>query len=158
MSRLTTYFSSNRTVRQYTEQYYIPAAAAYRERAADNGAVGAKVVVWRHALEREWANMRFGEVKVEKNREHHMFEIQVYLNGLDPDAVRVELYAEGVNGGDPVRMEMTRGPQLVGAENGFLFGAQVPATRPATDYTARVIPHHPGSAVPLEAASILWQR
>ena len=76
----------------------------------------------------------------------------------DPDAVRVELYAAGVNGGDPVRKEMTRGPKLVGAENGYVYGAQVQATRPATDYTARVIPHHTGIAVPLEAAHILWQR
>ena len=28
-----------------------------------------------------------------------MFEVQVYLNDLDPNAVRVELYADGVNGG-----------------------------------------------------------
>ena len=34
----------------------------------------------------------------------------------------------------------------------------VPATRPATDYTARLIPHRPGVAVPFEAARILWQR
>ena len=32
MARLTPHFSANRTVREYTEQYYLPAAAAYRER------------------------------------------------------------------------------------------------------------------------------
>lgn len=32
------------------------------------------------------------------------------------------------------------------------------ATRPATDYTARVIPHRDGVGVPLEEAHILWQR
>ena len=32
MARLTPRFSANRTVREYTEQRYIPAAAAYRER------------------------------------------------------------------------------------------------------------------------------
>ena len=31
MARLTPRFSANRTVREYTEQYYLPAAAAYRE-------------------------------------------------------------------------------------------------------------------------------
>ena len=34
---------------------------------------------------------------------------------------------------------------------------QVPVTRPATDYTARVIAHRVGVAVPLEAEFILWQ-
>ncbi|MRR58322.1 MAG: glycosyltransferase family 1 protein [Deltaproteobacteria bacterium] len=158
MARLTPRFSSNRTVRQYTEHYYIPAAVAYRERAADKGAAGVQMVNWRRALERNWANLRFGEAKAGTNEGQHLFEVQVYLNGLEPDAVRVELYAEGVKGGDPVRQEMTRGPKLVGAENGYVYGAQVPATRPATDYTARVIPHHPDSAVPLEASQILWQR
>jgi starch phosphorylase len=158
MARLTTHFSSNRTVRQYTEHYYIPAAVAYRERAADRGEVGARVVAWQHALELGWANLRFGEATIAKNGDRHIFEVQVCLNGLDPDAVRVELYAEGVNGGNPVRKEMTRGPKLGGAETGYVYGAQVQATRPATDYTARVIPHRTGIAVPLEAAHILWQR
>ncbi len=39
MARLTPHFSANRTVCEYTEQHYLPAAAAYRERAANNGAV-----------------------------------------------------------------------------------------------------------------------
>jgi len=34
----------------------------------------------------------------------------------------------------------------------------VPAARPATDYTARLIPHGDGVAIPLEEARILWQR
>lgn len=47
--------------------------------------------------------------------------------------------------------------QLVGAIDGNAYRAQVSATRPATDYTARVILHRDGVAVPLEAAQILWQ-
>ncbi len=158
MARLTPDFSANRTVREYTEQYYIPAAAAYRERSAEKGGAGVQVVSWRQALEREWANLRFGESTITDDGDQHLFEVQVYLNGLDPDAVRVELYAEGVQGGDPVAKEMTRGIKLIGAENGYNYVAQVPATRPAGDYTARVIPYRKGIAVPLEGAPILWQR
>ena len=55
MARLTPRFSANRTVREYTEQYYIPASAAYRERSADKGASGVQVVNWRQALERDGA-------------------------------------------------------------------------------------------------------
>jgi starch phosphorylase len=158
MAHLTTHFSSNRTVRQYTEDYYLPAAAAYRERAADQGKMGAQMVSWRDGLDRGWSNLRFGETKITQKGNRHVFEVQVYLNGLDPNAVRVELYAEGGNGFAHVRKEMTRGPQLVGAENGYVYGAQVQAKRPAQDYTTRVVPHRAGIAVPLEAAHILWQR
>lgn len=53
---------------------------------------------------------------------------------------------------------VTRMRQLVGVTNAYAFRATVPAVRPVTDYTARVIPHHDAVAVPLEETHILWQR
>ncbi len=102
--------------------------------------------------------MRFGDLRVETNKDHHVFEVEVFLNDLDPNAVRVELYADGINGGDPVRQEMKWARLLPGASDGCVYHATVPAARPAGDYTARVMPHCDGVAVPLEDARILWQR
>jgi len=158
MARLTPRFSAARTLREYTEQHYLPGAATYRARAAGKGAVARQIAGWRHLLEQNWAGLRFGEVKVETGAERHVFEVQVYLDDLDPNAVRVELYADGVDGGGAVRQEMTRLRQLVGAAGGYIYGAGVPAARPPADYTARVIPYYAGVAVPLEAGHILWQR
>jgi starch phosphorylase len=158
MARLTPHFSTNRTVREYTEEHYLPAASAYLERAADRGASGLDLVNWQHALDQKWSALRLGEVKLETEDEQHLFEVQVYLDDLDPEAVRVELYANGLDGAGPERVEMQRVRQLVGATNGYAYRAQVPAARPATDYTARVIAQREGVAVPLEDAHILWQR
>jgi len=97
-------------------------------------------------------------VKIESDGDWHVFEVQVYFNDLDPNAVRVELYADGVNGGGPLRQGMRQVRQLAGAASGYTYSGRVPATRPATDYTARVVPQHSGVAVPLEATQILWQR
>jgi starch phosphorylase len=162
MARLTPRFSASRSVCEYTEQHYLPAASTYLERAADKGAMGVELVNWRQALAQKWAALRFGEVKVESATEsgtgQHVFEAQVYLDDLDPEVVRVELYADGVDGAAPERVEMARVRQLVGATNGYAYRAEVPSARPATDYTARVIPRGAGVAVPLEDAHILWQR
>jgi starch phosphorylase len=158
MARLTPRFSADRTVREYTEQHYLSAAAAYHLRIANKGAIGRQMVDWRHSLEQKWATLRFGEVKVATDAERHIFTAEVYLNDLDPNAVRVELYADGVNGGAPVRQEMQRVRQLTGASGGYVYSAAVSAARPPADYAARVIPHCDGAAVPLEAAQILWQR
>ena len=157
MAWLTPRFSANRAVREYTEQHYLPAAAAYRLRIVNKGAIGRETVDWQRTLEQKWATLHFGEVRVEADGEQNVFEVQVYLDQLDPEAVRVELYAAGVSDGPPVRQEMKRMQQLVGT-NGYTYRACVPAARPATDYTARIIPHHDGVAVPLEDAHILWQR
>jgi starch phosphorylase len=158
MASLTPRFSADRAVREYTEQHYLPRAATYRERAADKGAVGRQIVDWQESMEKEWPAMRFGKMKFETTGEQHVFEVEVYLSDADPNAARVELYADGVNGGDAVRQEMERVSQLTGASGGYTYRALAPATRPATDYTARLMPHYPGVAVPLEAVRILWQR
>jgi starch phosphorylase len=158
MARLTPRFSTNRTVREYSEQHYLPAAAAYRERAADKGTVGRQVVDWQQRLEQKWATLHFGEMRVETDAKKHLFEVEVHLNDLDPDAVRVELYADGVEGSAPVRQEMKRVRQQDGASGGYVYSAAVSAARPPADFTARVIPHYDGVAIPLEEARILWQR
>jgi starch phosphorylase len=158
MARLTPRFSANRSIREYTEKYYIPAAEAYQARTASQGAMGVEVVKWHHELKQKWAHLRFGEAKIETIEEKHVFEVVVYLNGLDPDAVRVELCADGVNSDDALRLEMKRGRKLIGIENGYVYSVQAEATRPASDFTTRLIPCLPGVAVPLEADQILWQK
>ncbi len=158
MARLTPCFSSNRTVREYTENYYLPAAAAYRRRAAARGALGEELVAWQRGIARKWGGAHLGSLRVETSNNLQIFQLQVYLGELDPEAVRVELYADA-QGNEPVStLLMTKGPQLVGAVNGYLYHAEVPASRDAADYTPRLVPFHPDAAVPLEAAQILWQR
>jgi starch phosphorylase len=158
MASLTPRFSAERAVRQYTEQHYLPAAAAYRERAADQGAVGRQIVDWRHALDGKWDSLRFGNWRVGTSAGQHVFEVELLLNDLDPKAVRVEVYAEGIGGGDPVRVEMQCAQPMLGASGRSVYRAAAPATRLAEDYTARAMPYCTGVAVPLEAARILWQR
>jgi starch phosphorylase len=158
MAQLTPRFSADRTVREYTGQHYLPAAVAYHGRMANKGASTRQMADWRHSLEQKWGALRFGEAKVETKGQQHVFDVQVYLNDLDPKAVQVELYADGVNGGSPVRQEMKNVRPLAGAFGGYVFSASVSAARPPGDYTARVIPHCDGVAVPLESSCILWQR
>ncbi len=157
MARLTPRFSVNRSVREYTEQHYLPAATSYSERAAGRGAAGRSIVNWKHTVKDKWNSLRFGKVKVETRDGQHLFEVRVYLNDLDPGMVRMELYADGVMGSAPVRQEMKQA-QPADASGARVYSAAVSAARPATDYTARVIPHCDGVAIPLEEARILWQR
>jgi len=158
MARLTPRFSANRAVREYAEEHYLPAASAFRERAADKGAVARRIVNWRQAMEQKWAKLRFGEVKVTTKDKQHLYEVQVFLNDLDSKDLQVELYANGMDDGEPVRKEMKRIAQGAGASGGTIYSAAVSADRPSSDYTARVIPHRDDVAIPLEYERILWQR
>ncbi len=156
MARLTPQFSAERAVREYTEEHYLPAAAAYRARTADHGALGGRISQWRRALEEGWGAIRFVRVTVEADDDGQVFDARVYLGDLDPQAIRVELYADGAGIGAPIRQEMKSvAPQEA---NVFGYRARVPGGRPAADYTVRLMPSFPGVAVPLEAAHILWSR
>jgi len=57
--------------------------------------------------------------------------------------VAIELYAEGIKGGAPVRQEMKLIRQL-GTAGMYAYSATVSLARPPADYTARVIPHCDG--------------
>ncbi|WP_319408369.1 alpha-glucan family phosphorylase [uncultured Desulfosarcina sp.] len=158
MAKLTPRFSANRAVREYTEQHYIPAASAYAARAADEGALGRQMVAWRQATEKQWAGLRFGEVKITTKDAQHRVDVQLFLNGFDPKDIRVELFADGLDGGEPVQQGMKPIGISPDAPDGTIYRATVSAARPETDYTARVIPQFDGVGVPLEEARILWQR
>jgi starch phosphorylase len=80
------------------------------------------------------------------------------LNQLEPEAVRVELYAGGIAGGAPVRQEMKPVREMDDTPGGCIYRAGVSADRPPEDYTARVMPYRDGVAIPLEDSRILWQR
>jgi len=158
MARLTPAFSANRAVREYVDHHYVPAAAAFRQRAANHCTLGRAIVDWCHRLDQNWAGVRFGEATTVVRDGQHVFEIRVFLHDLDPQAVRVELYAMGVAGGEPVRQEMALSQPHAESSGAHCYRARVPTHRPSGDYTGRVMPRFEGVAVPLEEGRIQWQR
>jgi len=158
MARLTPVFSTNRVVRQYTEEHYLSAAAAFRQRADNRGSMGADLVAWQAGLAKHWSALRFGPATVEQQGEQCLFRVQVLFGDIDPDAVDVELYADARNGGEPTTQAMKRGERLAGTENAFTYSVSVPTSRPVADYTPRLVPRNEGAFVPLEAPFILWHQ
>jgi starch phosphorylase len=158
MARLTPQYSANRSVCEYAERYYLPAAAAFLKRSKDKGGFMKRLVAWRDELARWWPHVRFGEIKAESDNGTLAFDVQVYLCSIGPEKVSVELYAEGINGKGPVKEAMVHIRALKGAGGGHLYRARISTERPASDYTPRILPHFEGLAVPLEAAYIRWPR
>ena len=158
MTTLAPRFSTNRVVREYTERFYLPAAQAYRDRAANRGAVSAGLVEWQRHLAAHWHDARFGGVTVATHDGRHDFAVELRPGGLDANAVRVELFADQLDSGEPLRLPMARGAALDGAGGGYIYTASVSDSRQAGDFTPRMVPHHPAARRPLEAPYILWQR
>jgi starch phosphorylase len=157
LARLTPRFSSNRMLAEYLDDYYLPAANAYWQR-ADHGLQQARTLCqWYRALHRHWHAIHWGNLDVQPGAGAHEFRVQVYLGDIQPDAVGVQLYAEAIPGrGATETHAMRRDHALSGAAGGFAYVATVPAGRPAEDYTPRVVAMHPAARLPAEANFIHW--
>jgi starch phosphorylase len=158
MAQLAGRFSSNRMMREYTENYYAPLAAAYARRVAEGCRLAADIEQWYAKLERQWSRIYFGNVTSESAASGHQFQVQVYLDGLDPDALAVELYADALDEQEPVRVALQRATALEGPGGGYLYTGVAPPERAANAYTPRVVPAHASASVPLEAPLIAWYK
>ena len=158
MASLTPAYSANRSVRQYVEECYVPAAASYRARSANLGALGETMACWQRVLDKEWATLKLGRVGISRCDEAYEFTIEVALGAVDPQSLRIELYADPQGGGEAFRRVMTRAAGDADCEGRSLYMASAPTTRAAGDYCARILPAFPGVSVPLENPRVLWER
>jgi starch phosphorylase len=157
MARLTPEFSATRAIREYTENHYLPAASGYRERAAADSAIGASLLEWEEKIAQHWPSLRFGKVEIGTHDGLHSFRVEVFSNGLNPKELRVELYVNPIQGNVPDAVSMTACKACAEPTGAQIYSAEVPATRPASDYTPRIIPYHANASIPLEAQQVLWQ-
>lgn len=158
MALLTPEFSAGRTIQQYTEDHYLPAASGYGARAAKAGSPGAELLQWQQNIARGWDSVRFGAVQIETRDGLHHFRVEVFPGSLPADDLQVELYASPLEKGAAAIATMTACDQCKAPESAVIYSIQVAAVRPASDYTPRIVSYHPLASVPLEAGQILWQR
>ena len=156
MATLTPQFSANRTVREYTEKFYLPAADEFLRRAADKGAGGKKIIETRKSLQNKWNEIRFGEVKTEVIENGYSFYATIFFDDDIRDKISLEIFA---NGSDNEGTEVTKMKLQSASEKNqqHVYHAEVNTKRTPDDYTVRVIPCYENIAVPAEDNLILWQ-
>lgn len=157
LARLAPKFSNNRMLSEYMERLYLPASEAFQRRSANGGQLARDLHRWMNHLKRHWHEIHLGNVEVSQEEEFLSFSIQIYLGEIEPDTVRVELYADPQENEERFRTVMERGNPIPGAINGYLYHTRAQAVRPVTDFTPRVVPWHPEARIPLEAPYIFWQ-
>jgi starch phosphorylase len=102
--------------------------------------------------------VRFVSIRINTHDGQHFFQADVAPGSLTPDHFRVDLYADTAHEKSAPFQVMNASGPCADKPGAFNYSAQVSATRPASDYTARIVPYHPNALVPLEAEQIVWQR
>ena len=157
MADLAPRFSSNRMLREYIENFYLSAAQAYHDRLADHGALAQQLHEWQQQTHHYWHELRWGDKHITRTDKGFRFEVSLYLDGLTPDSVEVQLYAEAEDPhGNALCVTMQRLKTIEGAIDSYLYCTDVNSQRPPEHFTPRVIAHHPAAHVPQENPLILW--
>jgi glycogen phosphorylase len=158
MSILTPLFASTRMARDYVEKAYMPLAQILRARIKD-GCIEAKSLRdWSDNLGHRWSSLHIGQPSTTRANGRWQFSVPVIMGEVPASSARVELFADEL-GSTPAEVVILHQEQPIpGAMNGHIYSGEVPATRPAGDYTVRVVPYHPEVNIPSELPLISWQR
>lgn len=159
MQRLCPLFNTNRMLRQYVEEHYLPAARRYRTLTENSLAAAKALAAWKAAVRAGWPAVRIEEATAEAKGGAIFFRATVRLGDLDPDAVTVQAYADPVGGHGVEPCPEVIPMKRQGVEDGVArHEGMVQTERPASDYTVRVLPYHPNARLPIDLPLVLWAR
>ncbi len=161
MTTLTPMFSAYRTVGEYLERYYTPAALGYKRRAAGGAALAKQVVEWQRKIDDGWPSVAIvsrRSVLQGSATPDARWEITavVRLGTLTPNDVLVEIFADNACAA-PLLGRMSMQQATAGSSGTYEFKGMVSADRGASDYTVRIVPFHSDVQVPLETNRIVWE-
>ncbi|MBN9587439.1 MAG: alpha-glucan family phosphorylase [Alphaproteobacteria bacterium] len=158
MAALTPAFSSTRMLREYVEKAYLPLLRPLRARNGEGFGTARALAAWAVELERNWQNLHIGEPRFEQSDHGWQVSVPVLLGAIQPDDVRVELFADARDDQPMEVLAFARGDAIPGTTNGYLWTLTLATNHTPADFTVRVVPWRPQALLPGELPLILWQR
>jgi glycogen phosphorylase len=163
---VTPVFNTQRMVKEYTEQLYIPAADSYENFSADSCGAATQLSRWKTQIRKDWPAVKISDVQIgNKDRQSILvgesLEItaRVHLGAVDPQHVRVEAYHGEVDNGDIRNPSATLLSQTGSADGdgNYIYQGAVPASESGTyGFSVRVVPTHPCLMQMHELRLITW--
>jgi starch phosphorylase len=165
IARLAAQFSTNRMVRDYATEFYMPSAAAFQKLSGGGLERARGALEWRDRVRSQWGQVRVvavSDTAAVSNLVGETFELtaHVELGSLSPNDVRVQAVVGKVG---PNRELVNRRVEdlefrqtLEGGRHEFTgrLTADLPGHQ---GYTVRVIPSHEDISTPSELSLVAWE-
>jgi starch phosphorylase len=167
IGNLCHFFNTHRMVREYTERFYLPAAARYQALTADGLARARALARWKSKVREHWPEVRveavttgaLGELKV---GDRINAQAQIRLGALTPDDVSVELYSGLVDAKGEIVEPQTTPMSYAGPGDRdchrFEAGSVACCRSGLHGFTLRVLPRHPDLTTAFMPGLIVWAR
>ncbi len=149
MKTLGPVFSTNRMVREYAEDMYVPARDKWNSLSADNHSRAKALVQWKRRVVDHWGGVEILSSRIE-SREAEVgsslsIEAHVRLGGLMPDEVEVQIYSGPLDGDYNITESATTRMEPAGppSEGVYDYRGSIPCDDSGLfGYLVRVMPRH----------------
>ncbi len=157
-------FNTHRMVSEYHDKAYHAAEERYNHLMAGESARARALAKWIAKMEREWDGIHVEVIGPRINEmpmgEPFSVQARVFLGGLTPPDVDVQLYHGRVNAADVI-VEATKVPMHtsgLGADGRYVFEAEGVRVSQSglRGYTVRVLPHHEDLPSPYLPGLVVW--
>lgn len=163
LSKLNTYFNTNRMVRNYSTYSYIPCAIKSKELLANNREGLIEIAAWKEKIYSCWSKVEVKEVSHNGSGDlkvGQMMEVTaaLLLGDLKPEDVKVEIYYGAMDSTDtlshsqpaPMRFDRTEGDRAI-----FIGSAPLMESG-RHGFSVRAIPSHPSLYDRIEPGYTVW--
>jgi len=164
---LTALYGTHRMVQEYNEKFYVPSMERIERMVADNYSFAKKMSDWKTNIEKNWSQVQIisdktmNQLKEQKTVSGEVLKIStsVYLGGIDPSDVKVEIYYGNVNRNNSIEnaeiVEMKLEDKL---EYGlYRYSSEIKLSDGGEyGYTFRVIPNNSDLINKFEMGLIKW--
>lgn len=165
MKKLAPVFNTSRMVREYAENYYIPAARHAEMLCEASYGVAKSLVQWKRRVRMAWGEVHIENVQVEADKmqagEQIGVRVRVHLGAsLSPDDVRVQLYTGPIDADRQMMAHQTVNLESQGVTSGgvYEYAGHLPSdTSGMHAFSVRVLPFHPNAVLPQELPLIAWE-
>ncbi|WP_319779792.1 alpha-glucan family phosphorylase [Maridesulfovibrio sp.] len=157
-------FNANRMVEDYTEKAYQPAFNNYKTMHKNDFQGAKELAAWRMEVMTKWSSLKVRNITSEVHTDIYVEEpiiisAEVFLNGLTPENVQVEIYAGPVGqDGNFARRRtvvMTQEEDMGGGWHVYQ-GEVMPHEAGRFGYTVRILPNHELLLDPHSLGLIHW--
>ena len=164
MQAIGPYYNTNRMVRQYTEEMYLPLARRAVELAQNNFERARKLAEWKQRLISQWNSVQIEQLTIESNNNLKVgdqcpVKVRVRLGTLKPEEIAVQIYYGSMDANGTIANHHT----ITIVESKKIDSSVYEFTGTITleqsgriGYTARILPNHPDLIDPFHDGLIRW--
>nr|MBC8278683.1 alpha-glucan family phosphorylase [FCB group bacterium] len=156
MMKLSAEFNTNRMVRDYTNDFYLPTLRRFTILSENSYARAKALAKWKHRINQNWKDIKVEAVNVKLSEAVHVgdevtVDAVIKLGGLKPEDVSVQVYYGKLNDARQIVKGLTRELETDGSKDGMSVykGSFHCDMSGRYGYCLRIIPRHEDLANPI---------